>query len=142
MDGPKILFTRVEDRIPVTDTGVKYNITVSSEKELTVVGVTGTLKAIYKNEAKEEKIETIATSKDTGENWIPEQNPFPGKIHQSQNWEYAGSVFMEDDKSALLQDLFARKSKTGLKFVLNVEVDIKETGMLFDPSVDREIILL
>ncbi len=139
---PTITFNRVEDTIPVTDTGIKYNITVASEKELTAIGIKGSLKAIYKNDAGEEKTEIIASANDDGKDWIENQNPFPGKISKTQNWEYAGSVFMEEDKSAFLQGLFANKNKSQLKVILNVEVDIKETGMLFDPSIEKEITLI
>ncbi|MEO5990088.1 MAG: hypothetical protein ABIP68_00510 [Ferruginibacter sp.] len=139
--GPVITFTSVEDNIHVTDTGIKFNISVASENAITVKAVTGTLKVTYKNDAGEERTETLGSETDNGEHWGVDDNPFPGIISKDQNWDFAGSVYMDDEKSILLQELFSNKSKTQLKVILNVEVDVKETGGLFDPSVQREITL-
>ncbi|MBK7885050.1 MAG: hypothetical protein IPJ81_15650 [Chitinophagaceae bacterium] len=138
-DAPTITFTKIEDQLPVTDTVLKYNILVTSEKELTAMNVKGVLTAIYKNEDGAETQVILASDIDNGDDWNPEQNPFPGKITKDKNWEYGGMVMMNDDKSTLLQQLFANKTKSPLKIMLTVTLDIKETGMLFDPSIKREI---
>lgn len=138
---PTIKFKQVEDRLPVTDTGIKYQITVESEKEVTAIAITETIKALYKDDDGTERSTILATDTDKGEHWIESDNPFPGKISKNNNWEYSGSIYMDDEKSKLMQNLFAKKNSSNLRVVLVVEVDIKETGMLFDPSVETTITL-
>ncbi|MCI5055849.1 MAG: hypothetical protein MRY83_07050 [Flavobacteriales bacterium] len=141
-NAPKIEFERVEDEIPITDTGVKYNIKVSGEQKCTITSVTSTLQIEYINEEGEERVLDIASDDDDGEYWIESQNPFPGIVDPSNDWEYAGSIFMDDDKSEMLQKLYQNKSQSKVKLKLVVDVDVKEVGALFDPSIEREIVLL
>jgi hypothetical protein len=137
---PTLSFSRVEDTIPVSDTGVKYNLDVTGKKDMTIVSTTSKLVA-YWEEGEEEKELELAEEFDNGEHWLEEQNPFPGKIADGTTWSYAGSVFMDDDKNEELQQLYANKDSNKLKLMLEVEIDVKEIGGLFDPSIKQEITL-
>ena len=72
---------------------------------------------------------------------MEEQNPFPGKISNGTSWDYAGSVFMDEDKNKELQNLYHNRGSNKLRLMLEVEIDIKEIGGLFDPSIKQEISL-
>ena len=140
---PKMSFTSIEDSIPVTDTVIRYKINVEAEKELTVISVSEELKIVYLDDEGEEQEEVLVEDKDDGSNWSDEDNPFPGKISKDNPWQFGGLVIMKDDaKSELLQKYFADKQRNKMKLMLEVEIDVKEIGMLFDPSISREIKLL
>ena len=136
---PEILFSRLEESIPITDTGVKYRLAVNSKSPLTVMSVTGSLKAVYRDGEGVKKELLLKERKDDGSSWIASQNPFPGKLSPNSSWRYGGMVFMSKQKNRDLQALYANKFENQLQLILKVELDIKETGMLFDPSVEREI---
>ncbi len=138
-DKPTITFTRCEDSIPVTDTGVKYRLSVTAEKPLTVVSLESSLIARTIDDKKMEQNETLATEKDNGSSWSPEDNPFPGLLDKGKDWPVSGMVFMNDAASKKVQELYANRSSNGFKLILKATLDIKETGGLFDPSVEREI---
>ncbi len=130
-----ITFDRIEDSIPVTDTGVKFNISLKGTKGPVVSSATGSLTAVYEEGGAEQKL-LLATETDDGSNWSPEDNPFPGEV--GGDWTFGGSVFMDDDKSAQLQKLFADRDKNGLKMMLKVELE--SSGGAIEP-VEHEITL-
>ena len=55
------------------------------------------------------------------------------------SWNYLGSIFMEKKENQQLQNLFEQRSRYNLKVILTIELDIKETEMLFTPSIKQEI---
>lgn len=139
-DEPKsdavIKFKKLEDSIPVSDTGVKFQINLEGTKGPVVSAATGSLIAVYKDGGAE-KSDVLATETDDGAHWSPEDNPFPGSV--GGDWEFAGSVFMDDDKNTELQKLYADKANNNLKLMLKVE--LKSSGGAIAP-VEREITLL
>lgn len=137
VSGAKIEFKTIEDSIPVSDTGVKYQITVSGTKGPVITAITSTLTAVYTVDGAE-KSDLLATETDDGSNWSAEDNPFPGSV--GGDWEGCGGmVFMEDDKNAGLQKLYSDRESNKLKLMLGVE--LKSTGGKIAP-VTHEIKLL
>ncbi len=133
----KIEFKTLEDSIPVTDTGVKYQITVKGTKGPVITAITSTLTAVYTVDGAE-KSDLLATETDDGSSWSAEDNPFPGAV--GSDWEGCGGmVFMDDAKNADLQKLYADRETNKLKLMLGVE--LKSTGGKIAP-LNQEIKLL
>lgn len=132
----KIEFKKLEDSIPVTDTGVKYQITVKGTKGPVITAITSTLTAVYTVDGAE-KSDKLATETDDGSNWSAEDNPFPGSV--GGDWSCGGMVFMDDAKNADLQKLYADRETNKLKLMLGVE--LKSTGGKIAP-LSQEIKLL
>lgn len=138
-DKPTITFERLEKSIPITDTGVKFNINVESKREYTVMSVTSTLKVKYMgdNDIEEEEILAEETN---GEGYrLDGEYIFPAVIKENTSWLFYGSIFMDDDANATMRRL---ANRVGFKLMLVVEVDIKEIGGLFDPSIETEIFVI
>ena len=135
MSDAVIEFKKLEDTIPVSDTGVKYQITVTGTKGPKISAATSSLIAVYKD-GDSEKSDLLATETDDGSSWSPEDNPFPGAV--GTDWHFGGMVFMDDAKNADLQKLYAQRESNGLKLMLKVE--LKSTGGAIKP-VEREITL-
>ncbi len=132
----KVKWVKVEDSIPVSDTGVKYQLKLEGKPGPVIKSATSTLTAVHKD-GDSEKRDLLATETDDGSSWSPEDNPFPGSV--GGDWAFSGMVFMEDDKNAELQKLYADREKNGLKLMLGVKLEAEGGGVAL---AEQEITLL
>lgn len=131
-----IKFVKLEDSIPVSDTGVKYKIKLEGTPGPVIKAITSTLTLVYKDGGSEKR-EKIASETDDGSDWSPEDNPFPGSV--GGDWEVGGMVFMEDAENAKMRKLYGDREANGLKLMLGVE--LKSDGGAITPA-EQEIKLL
>ncbi len=148
--GVKLDYTWIEDPFPFGDPMIKATIRVKAESEVTIVGKTGTFYA--RREAREGGKEEIVLGREntTVDNCASTRRNgervkvFPDKIEAGGESSYGFFVKKMDLAKSLAKwgirnPQMARDN--GVRFYFKGEIDVKETGLLFDPSLEQEIIV-